>query len=235
MTRVLALALLLFATAANALDVEVYGENVKFTYDPETLYGVGTVFVTGNTIFFTPNTFKAESLDGAGIVTATASLDIRIEVLEPLDWAMSAFHLIEEGDYKINKIIGGGASASAVGTLTVDSQTSAFSTFNDFDAGTLPATEGALAPWSAGTSIFLADTPDWDQDTDVIMTLDNTLSAYSEVSGEVAFIEKKFQGTAIGITAALAPAVIPVPATVWLFGSALMGFVVVARRKRKAV
>ena len=214
MTRVLALALIFFAASANAATVTIFGTDVKFTYDDSSQYGTGTVI--GNTIFFNLSTLKAESLDGAGLVTASESLDITIEVTS-ITKAMNGFQLLENGDYEIN---GAGASVSAVGSLIVDSQTSAFSDTEAFNAGAL-TTSGALTAWSAGASMDFGDTAGWDTDTKVIMTLENMLSAETLNSGvgETAFIEKKFEATAVGITSMMVP--VPVPAAVWLFGSAL--------------
>jgi len=219
MIRALFFTLILFAATANGASVTVNGDNVKFTYDDSSLYG--TANVIGNTIFFTPTTFTAESLDGAGLVQTSASLAITIEILPAsAGLAMNTFQLLENGDYKLN---GGGTSVSAVGELTIDSQTSAFSDSNLFNAGALTV-PGGPTDWSAGTTINLGDTLGWDMDTSVIMTLDNTLSATSSLSGvgEQAFIQKKFEGDAIGITIDLtASGAVPVPAAVWLFGSAL--------------
>ena len=72
-----------------------------------------------------------------------------------------------------------------------------------------------LTTWSAGASIDLADTAGWGTDTKVTMTLENLLTAQTVTSGEVAFIEKKFEGVGIIVNP------IPIPGAVWLFGSAL--------------
>jgi len=227
MSRALTLVLFLFAASANAAIVTINGDNVSFTYDDSSLYGEATVF--GNTIFFQPTTFKAESLNGAGLVTTSESLDITIEALAP-PLVMSGYQLAENGDYKID---GAGASVSSVGEITVDSQTSAFSDSVSFGAGAL-TTQGALTAWSAATSLSLGATAGWDTDTKVIMTLSNTLSADSQNIGvgETAFIEKKFEGSAVGITINMTPSVVPVPGAVWLFGSAL-GLLGWVKRKRR--
>ena len=215
MNRVFTLALALLIGTANAATVTINGDDLKFTYDDASMYGQATVI--GNTIFFTPTSFKAESLDGAGLIQATESLDITIEVTS-LGYAMDGFQLLENGDYKMN---GAGTSVSAVGSLMIDSQTSAFSDTAAFSAGPLTIQDALLHSWSANAAIDLADTPGWDTDSKVIMTLDNTLSATSPNSdiGEQAFIEKKFTGQAIGITTMITP--VPVPAAALLFGSAL--------------
>jgi len=213
MIRIFTLSLTLLIGTANAALVEVYGNDLKFTYDDATLYGPANVI--GNTIFFTPTEFKAESLDGGGLAQTFQTLDITIEVTT-LDYAIDGFQIQEDGDYEIN----GSASVSAVGELAIESQTSAFSNSIAFSAGPL-TTIGTLTAWTAATSLDLSDTPGWDMDSKVIMTLENTLSAESLNSGigETAFIEKKFKGVAIGVTTMIMP--VPVPSAALLFGSAL--------------
>ena len=208
----LSIALTLTVGTASAAIVTISGDDVKFTYDDSSLFGTGAVI--GNTIFFTPETFNAESLNGAGLVQTSESLDITTEITS-IGYAMDGFQVLENGDYFIKGI---GASVSAVGGLTIDSQTSAFSATQLFNAGAL-TTQDALTDWSAGTALNLADTPGWNQDSKVIMTLDNTLSAETLNAGEQAFIQKKFEGSVVGITTLIVP--VPVPAAALLFGSAL--------------
>ena len=213
MIRTLALTLLLFAATSNAAIVTVEGADVSFTYDDESLYGTGNVI--GNTIFFLPTEFKAESTNGMGLISVSEALNITVEVLGSSSLVMNAFQVAEDGDYKLT---GGGASVSAIGELTIASQMSAFSDSDAFDAGAL-LTLGGPTDWSAGTTNFLNGTAGWNTDTKIIMTLSNTLSATSLTTGELAFIEKKFEGGGVGLTIDMSP--VPVPAAVWLFGSAL--------------
>ncbi len=171
--------------------------------------------VIGNTIFFTPSTFKAESLDGVGPAVTADTIDITIEVTSS-GLAIDSLLYLEDGDYKLT---GSGASASAVGDVSIDSLTSAYSDTSAFSTGALAGTGGTLAAWSASTSVDLADTPGWDTDSKILASITNILTADTLSAGEVAFIEKKFAGGATGLTIMMAP--IPVPAAVWLFGSAL--------------
>ena len=114
----LSIALTLTVGTASAAIVTISGDDVKFTYDDSSLFGTGAVI--GNTIFFTPETFNAESLNGAGLVQTSESLDITTEITS-IGYAMDGFQVLENGDYFIKGI---GASVSAVGGLTIDSQTS---------------------------------------------------------------------------------------------------------------
>lgn len=223
MTRILSLLLILFSGVSNAAIVTLFGNDIKFTYDDASVYGPATVL--GNTIFFTPTTFKAEALnDSGGPVETIGSLDITIEITS-FGRAINGFQFLENGDYKTN---GAGASVSASGALSIDSLTSGFSDSTSFSTGSL-TTNGALAAWSAMTSLDLDNTPGWGMDSKVLLGLDNTLVAESSSFGETAFIEKKFAGSAVGITAAITP--VSEPASLFLFG---LGLSLLGWMRRKA-
>jgi len=195
------------------------GDDVIFTYDDTTPFGTATVI--GNSIFFSPTTFKAESLNGEGPVTMNETLQIDILVTTP-GFVLDSFLLAEQGDYKLN---GTGASVSANGQFRVMSLTKNISPifpfpFQDdefFDAGPLTVNTNTPVAWSASAAINLADTTGWNTDTEVRTTIENLLTATTLNSGvgETALIEKKFSGVGIIINP------VPIPGAVWLFGSAL--------------
>ena len=217
----------LVSAVANAAIVTKFGTDVKFTYDDSTLFGDANV--VGNNIFFLPTSFSAESLNGAGAVSANSTLVVTVEATT-VGYSMNRFLLIEQGDYFLN---GTGASVSGGGQLRVTSNTTnclvppvPFATpCTDNDTFTIdPMTvQGAFTDWDVLAAVDLADTADWLSDTSVKMMLENRLTATTFNVGEEAFIEKKFG--AVGIT------VIPVPAAVWLFGSGLMGLLGWSRRR----
>jgi len=203
--------------STNAATITQFGDDVSFTYDDSTLYGTGVIF--GNSIFFTPIAFLAESLDGAGLDTATATLNIDVHATTS-GYSMSNFTIFEDGDYRLK---GSGASVDADGFFRATSLTTAcgLPPCQDtvlFDAGTFADTGGAFDLWNMGGSLNLS----WGSDTDVRLTVQNNLTAETLASGEIAFIQKKFSITIPGV---------PVPAAVWLFASGLLGLIGVARRK----
>lgn len=206
----------LASLSANAAIVTLYGDDVSFTFDDATLYGSGTV--VGNNIYFTPADFKAESLNGAGLVQASEMLNLQVEVTTAGYW-LEEFALNELGDYLLN---GAGASASASGTFSVSSNTNANSDSNNFDAGPLTV-QGALTEWSTSSFIDIS----WGTDTDVDIDIMNLLQASTTDLGEQALVQKKVGLVGVEITA------VPVPAAVWLFGSAL-GMLGWLRRKAAA-
>lgn len=217
-----------FPIYGEAAVVTIDGDDVSFTYDDATLFGPANII--GNSIFFLPTTFKAESLNGIGAVTENQTLNITIEAITA-GYAIDSFLLQESGDYKLN---GSGASSNVNGMLAVTSLTKTtgvtfpmpFREEQFFDTGALADTAGAPASWSTGAGIDLGTITGWEQDTKVTVTIENLLTATTLNNGEQAFVEKKFGGVGLSINP------IPVPAAVWLFGSGLIGLVGVARRRK---
>ena len=222
-------ATLLAATSAQAVVVQ-YGDDLVFTYDETTQYGLGTV--VGNNIFFSPTSFIAESTNTEGAVVSAETLNIQIQVINPNSgFRMTGFEVAEIGDYRL---IGGASTVSAEGRLQVVSNTTNcggfFPVCTDsalFDAGPL-TTVGSLTEWSAGTAIDLADTAGWGFDSDVTLQIQNDLFATSVVNGELAFIQKKAQGVGLIVVSE-----IPLPAAGWLFGSALLGLTALRKKARQ--
>jgi len=220
--------LMVFGSQAAAITIE--GDDVKFTFDDSTAFGSANVI--GNSIFFLPTTFLAESLNGDGAVTNNVTLNIEVEVITA-GYVMESFQMVEEGDYKLN---GDGASVSANGQFRITGLTNPCGTGifapickaeQIFDAGPLTVNTDSPVTWDASAFIDLADTAFWGTDTKVTMTLENLLTATTLTAeeGETAFIQKKFGGVGMIINP------VPVPGAVWLFGSAigLLGWV---RRRR---
>jgi len=221
-----ALALSVIGFQANAAVVTECGTNVCFTYDNSTLFGSANI--VGNNIFFLPTEFVASSTDGTGSEITNETLEIRIEAYTP-DYDMTQFLLVEQGDYQLN---GEGAWVSASGQLRVTSVAKTcpvggfdfICTDNDtFNTGPLDV-QGVLTDWEGTGQVDLGDTAGWGSDTAVIMTLENVLQASTLENGETAFIEKKLAGVGIQV--------VPVPAAVWLFGSALAGMAAWSRRRK---
>ncbi|MDG2154839.1 MAG: VPLPA-CTERM sorting domain-containing protein [Gammaproteobacteria bacterium] len=224
----------LVSSNANAATVTDCGTDVCFTYDNSTRFG--TANVVQNAIFFTPSNFKIRSRNSNGTRSRTATLNITIETINP-EFSMSQFFLEEQGDYKLD---GESTSVSADGMLAVTSGSKTCTntvnplfpsmpcrSSNLFSSPDL-LVQGALSDWSASSFIDLADDPDWGSDTSVVMTLQNNLYASSFAFGEIALIQKKFAGVGIRVMPE-----VPVPAAVWLMGSALGVLGMIRRRRTK--
>jgi len=215
----------LFTAAPNAAIVTLDGTDVTFTYDDSSYFGIANV--VGNSIFFQPTDFIAESSNGDGAVSLRETLTIDVQA-KYAGYDMSSFLLVEQGDYELT---GASSSVSASGRLGVASMTTMcglYTNCNDsniFNASGLD-TVGALTEWNGSTSVDLADTIGWGSDTFVQLSLQNNLRATTTVAGDDAMIQKKFGAIGIEVNP------VPVPAALWLFGSGLIGIAAFARRKK---
>lgn len=209
---------------ASAATVTLYGDDVSFSFDDSSLFGTGTV--VGNSLFFLPGDFTAESLNSDGVISANETLVIDVAVTTD-GFDITSLAMVEQGDYIWD---GADASVSASGQLLVASTTTtcgffACSDSSIFNVGPFADTGGALSSWSGGTSVDLADTAGWGSDTSLQISFQNDLTATTLNNGEYAMIQKKAGAIGLVVNA------VPVPAAVWLFMSGLLGLVAMARRK----
>ena len=224
--QTLALMGLTLALSANAAIVTVFGDDVKFTYDDSTLFG--NAITVGNSIFFLPTDFRAESTNGQGAVLVSDTLNITAEITTA-GYEMTNFTLVEQGDYELSA---GDTSVTASARLQVVSETKQCGYFpcfvSDIDNVGGLSSVGATTDWSANSTIDLADTNGWGSDTLATLQLQNNLSATTLNNGESAWIQKKFNG--IGMEVEVTS--VPVPGAVWLFTSALIGLAGVKRSRK---
>lgn len=221
----------LLSAQAHAALITLYGTDVSFTFDDATLglYGGGAPIVVGNSLILQPINFTAESLNGAGAVTANQTLNITIEATTA-GYDITSLVMAEQGDYIQNGI---DASVAASMRLGVTSTTTTCGIFACNDAtltnvGGFADTGGATAAWSSSTTVDLSNTAGWGSDTKVQISFQNNLTATTLNNGETAWIQKKAGGVGIYVNP------IPLPAAAWLFGSGLLGLAGIARRRRRA-
>ncbi len=213
----------LATNASQAALVQIEGDDLIFEYDDSTLFG--TANVVGNTIFFTPTNFKAQSLNGAGIASTDTTLHIDTWVKDGSNFNMAGASLYEEGDYQL---IGSNSWVSVGGQLRATSLTQGPFFTSDFIQASGPLdTVGGLTAWSATAAVDFGSVAGWDSDTKVRYTIENVLDASTLELGEKAFIEKKYGGIGVAVTE------VPLPGAAWLFGSALLGIAGITRRKSR--
>lgn len=226
----------LLSVGAQAAQVTLVGDTINYVYDDSqvamALFGSPTI--VGDVVVFTPSSFSALSENGAGTVTTTATF-IFDRVYHKDGLALQSLQVSESGDYFIN---GDGAvsvdlflqGTTNPGGGALGSGNSITSWSSDVDTG------GALTTWgSVNGSLdittftsppFFGGSPSGDQ-TDIKVSIQNTLRAETLGDGTSdAFIQKKLNFSAV--------AAVPVPAAVWLFGSALLGLLAVGRRRNAA-
>ena len=232
-------AVCLAATSTQASAITLLGDDVSFTFD-ETQLGLFGPYsgvlplnpqVIGNSLILFPDNFRAESLNGAGAISASDAINITVQAITP-GFEITSVALAESGDYLTN---GTGASVSASMRIEATSLTSFCgfpitcndSTITDL-AGTFGDTGGVTTNWSGSATVDLGDTAGWGSDTQLNVNLQNNLIATTLANGETAWIQKKLGGVGLVVNP------IPVPAAIWLFGSGLLGLAATARRKRNS-
>lgn len=212
------------ASPAQAVPVTLCGTSICYEYDNNAgvnpgiaLYGAPTL-LSGNTLSFVPTNFNADSDYGSPIPTPTSVAVFKFtRVYTTNGGEVASITVTESGDYQI---IGAGAVNANMRLQSVDNvddgaATPGFaeSTAPQFNWNTSTPTGFALANWSL-TGVITPAALFSDLATDVDFSIQNTLQAFA-TSGNYAFIQKKLSLT---VTAA---STVPVPAAVWLFGSAL--------------
>lgn len=205
--------LALFAsTGTQATMVTLSGNSVEYTFDDSQMGLFGTPEIAGNTLYFTPPpAFKATSNNGAGLVTTSETIGIKVS-LKP-GYSFSGLSLLISGDYLLN---GPGTNTADVGgslTLTdsTHTQTIVLDSTSPLNVSGLPTSN-----WEE----IVTDLTGWVPD--INLTLTSTLSAStSEFRGQ-AFVEQKYAG----ITVSTVPE--PATLTMMLLG---LGLLILGRQR----
>lgn len=207
--------------AAFAASVTLAGSTVDFTFDDDLLGLFGPASVAGDTLFFTPTAFDAQSLNGMGFALTNKTLSVRVAAHDGYEF--DALNLVERGDYLL---LGTG------GMVDVSGQIRALDLANpltDITAGivTTAALTTLGTPMHNWTATAMADVSALDARA-INVTIQNLLLASTTSGGSLAFIEKKFAGLSIETTA-----VTPVPeAETWAMMLVGLGLVGWAARRR---
>jgi len=211
---------------AAAAPYTLHADTVDFTYDDSMLGLFSPASIAGNTLYFLPTGFDAQSLNGAGFALANETINVQITVHDGYEF--SDLSLLERGDYLL---LGTG------GMVDVGGQIRAFDVSNPFDEITAGiATTSVLTtvgmPTRNWTATASADVSGLNART-INVTIENLLLASTATPGSLAFIEKKFAGLSIETTAVTA-----VPeAETWammLAGLGLVGWSAMRRRRQPA-
>jgi len=237
MSVALTLCWLSVGTAHSAL-VTLSGTNFDLQYD-DTLLGLfGAPTLVGNTFFFTPTNFRAESLNGQGSVSTNSTVS-GITLIAKNNYQFTSFALSEFGDYLLDGV---GSSVSVHGQLRafnlanpVFTQTSNNLVVNPLTP--LALNDGVNHDWQAsalidGTTGVTSGQQNVIQSgaSNVGLTIENRLRAFTQPGGtgvQQAFIEKKFAGT--GVTVTVNP--VPLPPSFALLASGLLVAVWLSRRR----
>lgn len=206
--------------AAFAASVTLAGATVDFSFDDTLLGMFGQAHVAGDSLYFTPTSFVAQSSNGAGYVLANQT--INIGVVAHQGSAFSSFDFTEKGDYLL---LGSGASVDVTG------QTRLFDVANPLvditnslqSANPLTHVGTPTDNWIAQSSTDLSA---WNRARAINVTVENLLLASTSLPNSLAFVEKKLVGISFVTT--------PVPEAdtyaMMLAGLGLVGFAVARRR-----
>jgi hypothetical protein len=217
-------AFLLSAQTVSASSVTQCGPTICYKYDDaQAAVGeFGQPTLVGDSIRFLPPSFRAQSDDGALTDTATANF-IFDDVYTKSGNNIYRIRVIEAGDYEITN--GDWVSADMYLQIANNNDASEFTTsLSSFDAS---GDSGGVQKWSLDDEILPLEDPSelwgtpWTVSNSMSLNIQNTLQAYTDANGESAWIQKKIT---------LAVTEVPVPAAVWLFGSALAGLGWMRRR-----
>ncbi len=212
----------LVSPVAYSAPVTLVGDTVSYVYDDAqaSLALFGTPTITGDVVRFLPGSFRAESLNGAGIVFTSATF-VFDRVYTHSGNGIRNVRVRETGDYRIF----GDGEVSADLSLLASNNNNA----QEFEVDT----RGFSASGESGLESF--DylgwlTPDASFDSpsnDIALSIGSDLIALSLNNGEAAWVQKKLSFAAISE--------VPLPAAGWLFMSAMAGLLTVSRRRTVAV
>ena len=219
--KVSLLVLALASAHAQAVETRLDGKYFDIIYDSASLGLFGTPTLSGNTLFFTPTTFSAES---SSMSTFKTGSTISFWIVADDGHHLTGASLLEQGDYNADKeddksarvAVGGqtrfvdnnhpGSSTSAaiVGAGVSDLPANGFSSTSDWAATSLQTFQSGA--------------------TKIKFTIENLLFANAGSQSNYAFIEKKY----VGLTVSAVPE--PESYAMLLAGLGILGAVV--RRKK---
>lgn len=227
---VLGLSAVLLSGNALAAVQTLIGTNVTYVYDDALMGLYGQPILSGDSLIFTPTSFKAQSTNGQGIVQTSSTINVK--VYANANYNLSVFNLTELGDYSL---IGSDAQVAVGGQIRL------FDLANPPPPAANQLTDPitATALLTVTTTLANYQTTNWQANAAIAvptnwsngvnLTIENILLASTTQLGSAAFVEKKFVGNSVVIT--------PVPEAetyaMMLAGLGLVGFM--ARRGARMV
>lgn len=209
--------------AAYSASVTFTGTDVNFNFDDALLGLFGQANVSGNSLYFTPVNFDAQSSNGAGYDFTNDTMNIKVTARD--GWSFSSIGLIERGDYLL---LGSGSSAQVAGQIRVFDVASPLIDVTDSIEAMSPLDLPGVPThnWTANAAVDLST---WESTRAVNVTVESLLLASTSAPSSLAFVEKKF----LGLTPVLT-AVTPVPEAetyaMMLAGLGLVGWATMRRR-----
>lgn len=210
----------LFIAPAHSATISVSGDTVDFHYDSALTGLFGAATVNGDSLFFNPTDFSTEALNSSGSAWGSETFNVRVVAKNGAN--LSNASLSESGQYVLNS--SGEAFVNATGTLTARDTNNPSTELTDTIAaaiGTFDPTGLSSATWAASAGLDLAQLATGD----AMINIGNILLAGAFNLGDIAIIQKNFVQLTVDVAA------VPIPAAIWLFGSALVGLTATGRRR----
>lgn len=212
-------------TGAWAAPVTLVGNTVDFSFDDTLLNLFGPAKISGDTLYFTPGAFKAQSLNGGGFALTSSTINLKITPHN--GWDFNHVDLVERGDYLL---LGAGSTADIGGQMRVfdvaTPLTENVASITSLSALNMPGLP--MHNWNAQASVNLSA---WTHAQAINVTVENLLLASTGVASSLAFVEKKFVGLT-PFTVAAAPVPEAETYAMMLIGLGLVGFAALRQRKR---
>ena len=217
----------MWLTATHAATVTLEGANIRWVYDTTlnatALSVLGTPTLVGDSVQFSPTSFTADATGAVGVVSTSATF-VFDHVISKNGNNILSIQATDSGNYSIvnGSDVGNDLFLQAVQVGSPSKVVSqAESYFND---------SSSSGSWSLGNSLTTIGGPSvapfstLTSATDLKLTIQDTLTATALGANEHASIQKSSL-----LVTAVTP--VPVPGSVWLLGSALLGFAGLRRRK----
>ena len=215
----LAVAVCAVPSAQAALVTPQCGPTICYVWDAAQpaaqLNSLGTPTVVGDSLFFTPVDFKALSENGAPAISTETANFVFSKIyshdgseVEGSGAEIGMIKVDESGDYRI---VGGDSVDVTLRLQALNLASLETAVVTEVFAATAD-TGGATPDWTLTGIVDPAAAFDGFANR-INLGVQNTLTAQTDANGELAWIQKKFVLTVT--------TVVPVPASVWLFGSAL--------------
>jgi len=211
-----------FSGVALAASVTLTGTTVDFTFDDAMLGLFGPANVSGNSLYFTPTDFEAQSLNGAGFALTNDTMNIKVSAHS--GWAFSSIGLVEKGDYLL---LGSGGTVDVAGQMRVFDVAAPLVDLTDSIVSSSPLTQVGLPThnWTAEASTDLSA---WNSAQAINVTIQNLLLASTSATASLAFVEKKF----VGLSVVTAPVPEAETYAMMLAGLGLVGFAAYRRQSK---
>lgn len=219
--------LLFFSLTSNAALVSLVGDDVTFTYDDALLGLFGTPTVSGNTLIFNPTTFSATATGDVSPVMTLSTINIGVQAND-LNSIVSNTSLTERGDYLRDLGVPAMGGVGPVMNAEVDAsgQIRVSKGIQEVVANIVPddlSVTDALTNWEA---LAIADVASLGGNI-LNVFMQNILFADSDATDAIAFIQKSL------VALEVETQVIPIPPSLILLGSVLIGLFSIGRRKRQ--